>query len=305
MVSVMVSSTQQERNKQWIWILAFFAFTAASIVFSILCISNSNLPFVHAYKGLLIAVVVGLLCCLCGVSVWLILKEKHTLIKLLLSVYLFVLFCLILMLILQKTGFFRVVSSAEELQVYLESKGAWMPILYILLQYLQVILLPIPGIVSTVAGIALFGAFKTMIFSLIGILLGSITAFFIGRRLGYKAVVWMIGEETLEKWQNKLKGKDNFVLTLMFIFPLFPDDVLCFLAGLSSMSNRYFLIMITITRVISIACTCYSFGFIPWDRWWGLMIWGFFLLFIVAAFVCIYKYMDKIQRFLKKLQKKK
>lgn len=179
-----------------------------------------------------------------------------------------------------------------------------MPILYVVLQYLQVVLLPIPSVVSTVAGVALFGAFWTTIYSLIGILLGSLTAFFIGRKLGNRAVTWMIGEETLTKWQKKLKKKDNVVLTLAFLLPFFPDDVLCFLAGLSSMTTRYFLIVISIARVLGIAGTCYSIDFIPFTTWWGIAIWAGFLLIIIALFIIAYKKMDTIHKWLKKVTKK-
>ena len=110
--------------------------------------------------------------------------------------------------------------------------------------------MPIPSVVSTLAGVALFGAFKTIVYSLIGIILGSITAFFIGRKLGNKAVSWMIGQEELNKWQKRLKGKDNFILTVMFLLPMFHDDVLCFIAGLSSLSNKYFFIMIVLSRMV-------------------------------------------------------
>ena len=127
-----------------------------------------------------------------------------------------------------------------------------MPIVYIIFQYLQVVLLPIPSVVSTLAGVALFGPWWTLLFSFIGIWLGSISAFFIGRKLGYKAVAWMVGEETLNKWQKKLKGKDALVLTLMFFLPVFPDDVFCFISGLSSMKKRYFFIISLIDNSIGL-----------------------------------------------------
>lgn len=296
---------KEKKKREWIWLLVFFGLTTAAIVFSILCLSNSHLHFIQAHKVWLIILSVFLLSACCGICIWFVLSGRDTLTKAFLSVYVFLLFCLLLIYIFQKTGFFKLVNSTEGLQNYLEKAGAWMPILYIVLQYLQVILLPIPTVVSTVAGLALFGPFKTMLFSLVGIILGSITAFFIGRKLGYKAVAWIVGEETLGKWQKKLKGKDNLILTIMFMLPLFPDDVLCFIAGLSSMSNRYFLIMIVLARVIGIAGTCYSFDFIPFDTWWGLLIWGVFLSAIVIAFIFVYRNMDKIQNYLKRIRKKK
>jgi len=288
------------RNNNWILLLLFFGLTGACIVFSILCISNSYLPFIKSNKAWLIVIAVALLCFCCTISIALIMKGRDTFVKAFISGYVFLLFCLILIFTFQKTGFFQMVNTPEGLQSYLERSGLWMPILYIVVQYLQVIILPIPTIVSTVAGLALFGPFQTLIFSFIGIVLGSLTAFFVGRKLGDKAVAWIVGRETLEKWQKKLKRKDKFILTIMFILPLFPDDILCFIAGLSSMSNGYFLTMIFLTRFVGIAGTCYSFDFIPFNSWWGIFIW--FIIFAVILFICFifYKYIDKIHRFFKK-----
>ncbi len=224
--------------------------------------------------------------------------------KTLLSVFVLLLFSLIVCFILQKTGFFAVVSSTENLQAYLQKAGVWMPIFYVLLQYLQVVLLPIPSLISTVAGVALFGAFLASVYSILGILLGSLTAFFIGRKLGNRAVSWMLGDETLKKWQTKFKKKDNVVLTLAFILPFFPDDVLCFLAGLSSMTTTYFLIVIFISRFLGIICTCYSVDFIPFTTWWGLLIWGVLLLAVAGVVIITYKKMETIQKWLKKIMKK-
>ena len=294
----------QKKRLNWLYLTAFFSLTSAGIVFSILCLANAQLRFVVENYTLCLYLSIGLFCGLCAVAVALSLCCKDTAVKVLFSVYFFVLFCLVLTFILQKTGFFSLGGSSEGLQSYLEKTGVWMPIFYVLLQYLQVILLPIPSLVSTVAGVALFGAFRTMLYSLVGILLGSITAFFIGRKLGKRAVSWIVGEDTLQKWQKKLKGKDNLALTIMFVLPLFPDDILCFIAGLSSMSSRYFLCMIVCARGIGVAATCYSFDFIPWTTWWGMLIWGALICALVFAFIFIYKYMDKIQAFFKKRTKK-
>ena len=180
-----------------------------------------------------------------------------------------------------------------------------MPTLYILLQYLQVTILPIPSIVSTLVGVAVFGALKASLYSFIGIFLGSLTAFYLGRKLGKKTVSWIVGKEDLSKWQKKLKGKDKLFLTSMFLLPMFPDDVLCFIAGLSSMSNRYFLIMIAVTRIISILASCYSFEFIPFNTWWGILIWAALFLILLALCVLVYKNADKINEKLKKIKRKK
>lgn len=276
-------------------IITMLAITIACIVFAILCVYGTNFTFINTRTVLFSILSALAFSALCAVAIWFLIRRKTTLFKTSISVFVFLLFCLVLIFILQKTGFFEIVNDEKALQKYLETAGAWMPLLYVLLQYLQVVVLPIPSVVSTVAGVALFGPFKTIIYSLIGIILGSFTAFFIGRKLGYKAVSWMVGEENLHAWQKKLKGKDNFVLTIMFLMPMFPDDILCFIAGLSSMTVRYFSIMILITRTIGVAATCYSVDLIPFNTWWGLMIWGILFVGIGIAFYFIYKNLDKIQ----------
>ena len=68
------------------------------------------------------------------------------------------------------------------------------------LAVISVYLCPIPGSVAVAAGVALFGPLKCAIYSFIGIILGSVVAFAIGRWVGYKAVKWIVGEDTLKKW---------------------------------------------------------------------------------------------------------
>lgn len=116
----------------------------------------------------------------------------------------------------------------------------------------------------------------------------------------------MVGEEQLDKWLKKVKGKDNLVLTVMFVLPLFPDDILCFVAGLSSMSWQYFTAIVLLARAVGIAGTCYSVNFIPFNTWWGIAIWVGIVALVVAVCVLLYKNMDRINGwFQKKFRRKR
>lgn len=290
----------KNERRAFAYALVFLFLTAAGIIFTSLVIKYTQLRFIKANPALWVGLCSALLFGGYLFSVYCAWKEKQLLLKSMLSVYVFVLFVLIITFLLQITGFFEVVKDADSLREYIQRAGVWMPLAYILFQFLQVVVLPVPGIVSTIAGIALFGALKTTIFSLIGILTGSFVAFAIGRKLGNKAVSWLLGEETLKKWQTKLKGRDNLILTVMLFLPFFPDDVLCFLAGLSTMSFRFFLIVIVLSRVLAVTATCYSVDFIPFDTPWGIALWVLFIALIIVAFVVIYKNMHSIERWFKK-----
>ena len=299
------NKTQNHSKSVIFRVLTFFLLTAACIVFAILCLDQTLRPVFQRRKILFSILAAVFFLLLYALSVWSAVKQKSTFTKSILSVYAFFLFCLVLVFVLQKTGFFRIIQDEATFQKYLERAGIWMPLLYIFLQYLQVVVLPIPGIVSTAAGVALFGAFHAMLYSIIGIILGSLTAFFIGRKLGYKAAAWLVGEESLTKWQKRLKGKDNFILTAMFLLPLFPDDILCFLAGLSSMTTRYFIGMIILTRLVSISATCYSVNFIPFNTWWGLLAWGILFVLVAVGFWLVYKNIEKLQTWYSRIFKRK
>lgn len=210
--------------------------------------------------------------------------------------------------VLCATDLITKINSVDALRDYISQTGAWAAVIYIIFSFLQVVLLPVPGSVAVAVGVAMFGPLMCAIYSFIGIVTGSIVAFAIGRWIGYKAVCWIVGKESLDKWLKKLKGKDYLILSLMFLLPLFPDDILCFVAGLSSMTWGFFLVMITVTRAISIFSTAYSFELIPFTTWWGILIWGVLLALVVLAFYLVCRYYEKIDNFLKtkfKILKKK
>ncbi len=294
----------KEKNT-WLNLAILLMFTAIVIPFELLCLDSLKEGSLYKLKEYLKPICIFLSFGMLVVSFFFFLKKMNGAYKLCISIYVLLAFALIVLFIMQKSGFFKVIKTPESFAEYLENSGRWMAIAYILLQFLQVLILPIPSFVSTVAGVALFGALPTLFYSYCAIVPASIIAFFVGRKLGRKAVVWMIGETTLVKWQTKLKGKDNLILTTMFLLPLFPDDILCFVAGLSSMSNKYFIIMILICRLVNLTGTTYSIDFIPFTTWWGIALWIILGIAFSLVFLCIYKNTDKLEAFLKKTFSKK
>lgn len=200
---------------------------------------------------------------------------------------------------LSSSGLLSKITSVQALRKIIEDTGSLSVWIYILFCFLQVVLLPVPGSVAVAVGVALFGPLKSAIFSFIGIVIGSFVAFVIGRWIGYRTVCWIVGKEDLDKWLEKIKGKDYLILSIMFLLPMFPDDVLCFVAGLSSMTWPYFSIMIIITRILSSFTTAYSFELIPFTTWWGILIWVAIFILVGLAFYLVYKYSDKIDKFIK------
>ena len=219
---------------------------------------------------------------------------KSVVTRMCITAYILIDFLAVFLYILVRTGFFDIIRDEEQFEAFLERSGKWMAVLFVLLQFLQVVILPIPSTVTVVAGAALFGPLIGSLLSLLGIVIGSLVAFLIGRYAGYRVVAWLVGKETLDKWLKKIKGKDKLLLSAMFILPVFPDDVLCFVAGISSMSLPLFLVVILVSRVAAIFMTSYSITLIPFNTWWGLLTWAILIALVIVLFVFLYKKSDQI-----------
>lgn len=193
----------------------------------------------------------------------------------------------------------------EDVQTYVQKTGVWAPIVFIVISFLQVTFVPIPGAITILAGNYLFGAWKSFFLSYIGMMLGALFAFFLGRVFGKKLVYFLAGgEDKVETWLKRLKGKQNVVLFFMFLLPFFPDDLLCLVAGLLPLSFFGFFMMQVITRATSIAGTLFfmSGEIIPYHGW-GIPVLISLGILAIVAFVLSYKYSEKIEAWFIKFKK--
>lgn len=288
-----------------VFILAIAA--AATVILTVCCISGFKSGFIKEHASAIASVAVSIELIYTGLCVFFFVRKSDTVFKLLLTGLVLAAVLLLVLFIFQVTGWMDRIDSVEELRALIGSTGVWAPLIYIVLQFMQVVVLPIPGTLTVGAGVLLFGPLKTSLFSFVGIFLGSLTAFWIGRVLGYKAAAWLVGEESLDKWLKKIKGKDKVVLSAMFLLPIFPDDVLCFVAGLTTMSWKFFIILQVIARVISVFTTSYSLNgsIIPFNTWWGILSWCLIGVAIVVLFIFLFKKGDKIEKWFFSLFKKR
>ena len=182
-------------------------------------------------------------------------------------------------------------------QIILDS-GIWGILIFFLLQVFQVLIGFIPSMVTTLVGVAIYGPLVASLISIVAITLGSIIVFFIGRYLGRKVVVWIAGEAQTKKYCDLLNEKGKYLLILMLLFPIFPDDMLCLIAGITSMTFRFYILTILLTRPISIFVTAYfgSGQLIPYSGW-GLYAWPGFIVLLFVAFILCWKYQDKFEKY--------
>lgn len=156
-----------------------------------------------------------------------------------------------------KIGIF---TSMDQLSATISKVGIWGPILFILIQIVQVVVPIIPGGISCVAGVVIFGPVYGFIYNYLGILIGSIINFALARYYGKSFIQAMVSDTTYEKyagWLDKGKRFDKLFAVAIFM-PVAPDDFLCMLAGLTKMSYRRFIAIIALGKPASLLA--YSMG---------------------------------------------
>lgn len=151
-------------------------------------------------------------------------------------------------------------TSAEKLKAFVDAIGIWGPISFIFLQLIQVVVPIIPGGITCVAGIIIFGPFFGFIYNYIGIVLGSMINFALARYYGQSLIRTLVSDKVYMKYASWLNEGERFdkLFALAIFFPVAPDDFLCMLAGLTRMTYKKFMAIIVLGKPASLLL--YSLG---------------------------------------------
>ncbi|WP_394896910.1 TVP38/TMEM64 family protein [Enterococcus hirae] len=128
------------------------------------------------------------------------------------------------------------------------------PIIFILIQILQVVIPIIPGGISTAAGVLIFGPYAGFIYNYVGICIGSIIIFLLGRLYGKPFILSMVSDKTYNKYVGWLDNQNRFekLFALAIFLPVAPDDALCLMAGLTNISVKKYTWIILLAKPLSI-----------------------------------------------------
>ncbi|MFQ6090921.1 MAG: TVP38/TMEM64 family protein [Candidatus Bipolaricaulia bacterium] len=169
-------------------------------------------------------------------------------------------------------GLWELLRDEAQLKKTISEIGPLGPLIFIGLQFLQVVVFVIPGEVVQVAGGYIYGPWLGLIYSLIGIGLGSAAAFFIARALGRPFVEAFIRRETIKKLDGALtRGGGLAALFLLFLLPGVPKDALCYVSGLSAIPFLLFFLISIIGRLPALIISV-IFGSNLASRQWEVVV---------------------------------
>jgi uncharacterized membrane protein YdjX (TVP38/TMEM64 family) len=141
--------------------------------------------------------------------------------------------------------------SANRIKQYILSFDSAAPGVFILVQVLQVVMVPIPGQVIGFIGGFVFGWKLGALYTMFGLTVGMVIVFSLSRKLGRRFVEKLNGADAVRDFEAAFRGgqtgssglygrssdalRSHGLLTffLIMLLPGLPDNLACFVAGLS------------------------------------------------------------------------
>lgn len=154
----------------------------------------------------------------------------------------------VLAVFLWRTGLLQQCTSAEGLRAAIESYQPWSALVFFCMQLCSVIIAPIPSNLVALAGGLCFGVWQGFLMTFFAVNIASSVTFCLGRGLGRNAVQRLLQTKLPEKYQNLLHRKRDSFLIIAFLFPFFPDDILCIVASFTEISWKRFALIVLCTR---------------------------------------------------------
>lgn len=196
-------------------------------------------------------------------------------------------------LFLWETGFFSAVTTLDGVRAYIERFSPYSHLVYFLVQLASVIVAPIPSNITAAAGAVVFGLWPAFLLTFAAVLAGSALVFLLARVLGRGFADRVVGKRVSERYLDVIRRKQDVFLTLVFLFPFFPDDLICILAGLTDIKFGRFLIIAALARPWGLLFACALGSSAIRLPLWVVAVFG---LVGVAVFFFGMKYGDRVEQ---------
>jgi len=135
-----------------------------------------------------------------------------------------------------------VFTDRDRLSAAIRDTGPYGPLVFIGVQIVQTAIAPIPGQVTGIVGGAVFGWWG-LVWSLVGSIIGAYLVLRLIRRFGRPLAERIVSRKLLDKFDFAIQRQGVWPLFLMFLLPIFPDSILCYIAGLTEIPIRTLMVI--------------------------------------------------------------
>ncbi|EOL49347.1 TVP38/TMEM64 family protein [Enterococcus caccae] len=155
--------------------------------------------------------------------------------------------------------------SVESLQNFIKQFGEYAVFIFIFLQILQVIVPILPGGISTVVGMLMFGNIQGLLYSYVGLIIGEIIVYWLARYYGKSFARLILTKKRYLKFEKMLDRPEKGIKRLMMLtllVPFAPDDLACLVAGLAELPFKEYMKILLIFKFWSVATYGYAILFL-------------------------------------------
>ena len=96
----------------------------------------------------------------------------------------------------------------------------------------------------------MFGFPKTLLFSVIGSFIGSFISFYLAKILGRESIKVLFKNHKIESYLDHLNSQKGYTIVfLIYLIPGFPKDIVGYIAGISNMNFKPFVLFSLLGRI--------------------------------------------------------
>jgi len=170
----------------------------------------------------------------------------------------------------------------------------WMaPLVFVVIQALQVIISPIPGEITGPVGGALFGTWLGLLYSTIGLTVGTVFCFWIGRVWGEPLVRPFLSERHWNRMNFVVEAEGAIICFVLYLIPGFPKDIISYLFGLSPMPFWVFAVVSTVGRLPGTLISSYFGAHVAEQQYIYAIA---FMAIVLALCLPVYYYRERLVR---------
>jgi uncharacterized membrane protein YdjX (TVP38/TMEM64 family) len=185
----------------------------------------------------------------------------------------------------------RLYQDKKFLKETVRSWGWMAPLVFIAIQAMQVIISPIPGEITGPVGGALFGTGLGLFYSTIGLTVGTLFCFWVGRKWGEPLVRPWLSEHHWNRMNFILEAEGALICFILYLVPGFPKDILSYLFGISPMPFWLFAIVSTVARIPGTWVSSYFGAHVAEQQYIYALA---FMAVVIALCLPLYYYRDRI-----------
>jgi len=177
-------------------------------------------------------------------------------------------------------------SDLDAVTASIRGYGLWGPAILFVLFILQTFIAFIPGQALMVSSGYIYGFTGGILITWISLVIGGQAAFWLARRYGRPFAEKWVSAPVLDRWDKSAAGQGIGFYVVTLVMPFFPNDAMCYVAGLGNMTFRRFLLANIIGRGIASFLTVVVGAYsdqIPGLLWMAII--AFIALGIIGWFV--------------------